>query len=41
MICANCHTKVHTNLIKIDKLYPSTKGLLLHYWDESGKEYFK
>lgn len=36
--CSNCHRKIHEGKIKIDRRYPSTKGWVLHYWDESGKE---
>ena len=30
--CSNCHRKVHSGLIKIDRKYYSTKGWILHFW---------
>lgn len=38
--CANCHRKIHEGKIKVDRMYPSTKGWLLHYFDESGEEHW-
>lgn len=38
--CGNCHSKVHNGKIKIDRKYPSTKGWVLHYFDENGKEHW-
>lgn len=34
--CANCHRKIHNGKIVIDRKYPSTGGVVLHYWE--GKE---
>lgn len=31
-LCASCHRRVHCGEIKFDKKYPSTKGLMLHWW---------
>jgi len=39
--CANCHRKVHEGKIKIERMYYSTKGWILHYFDESGKEHWE
>lgn len=36
--CVCCHRKIHDGKIKIDRKYPSTKGLLLHYFKEDGTE---
>lgn len=36
--CSNCHRKVHDGRIKVDRMYLSTKGWLLHWWDEQGVE---
>jgi hypothetical protein len=38
--CGNCHRKIHDGKIKIDRKYFSTKGWVLHYFDEDGKEYY-
>lgn len=38
--CVNCHRKIHNGIIKIDKKYQSTKGLILHYFDENGNEHW-
>jgi 5-methylcytosine-specific restriction endonuclease McrA len=38
--CSNCHRKIHDGKIKIDRKYPSTKGWLLHYFDEEGYEHW-
>lgn len=38
--CSCCHRKIHEGLIKIDKKYYSTKGWILHYFDEKGTEHF-
>lgn len=38
--CSNCHRKIHDGKIKIDRRYPSTKGWVLHYWDEEGGEHW-
>lgn len=33
--CANCHRKIHTGTIRIDRWYPSSSGaLILHYWQD-------
>ena len=39
-LCANCHRKVHDNLIKIIGWKNSTAGKLLHIIKENGKEDF-
>jgi hypothetical protein len=36
--CSCCHNKIHAGRIKIDRKYPSTKGWILHYFDEKGDE---
>jgi len=38
--CANCHRKIHDNKIKLDRKYYSTKGWVLHYFDENGIEHW-
>lgn len=38
--CSNCHRKVHDGKIKIDRKYYSTKGWVLHYFDEDGIEHY-
>lgn len=38
--CSNCHRKVHDGKIRVDRMYPSTKGWVLHYFDEQGKEHW-
>lgn len=40
VVCSNCHTKIHNDIIKIDRKYPSTKGWILHYYDEKGEEHW-
>ena len=40
-LCPNCHSKVHTNQIKIIGVFYSTAGNLLHYFAENGEEIFK
>lgn len=41
-VCANCHCKIHSDQIKIDRMYLSSTGkYVLHYIDENGLEYFK
>lgn len=40
-ICACCHRKIHhSKRIVIDRWYNSTKGRVLHYW-EDGEEKWK
>lgn len=38
--CANCHRKIHDRKITIDRMYYSTKGWVLHYFDEKGEEHW-
>lgn len=38
--CSNCHNKIHSGKIKIDRKYYSTKGWILHYFDENGVEHW-
>lgn len=38
--CSNCHRKVHEGKIKVDRMYYSTAGWVLHYFDESGQEHW-
>lgn len=38
--CSCCHRKIHDGKIKIDRKYPSTKGWVLHYFDEKGQEHW-
>lgn len=40
-LCCNCHTKVHEELIKLDRWYFSTRGWVFHYFDENGNEIWK
>lgn len=40
-ICTSCHRKHHSGLITIKQWYSSTKGRVLYYIDEDGKENFK
>jgi 5-methylcytosine-specific restriction endonuclease McrA len=40
-LCSTCHRKVHAHKIKIDGWYNSTKGRVLHFFDENGKEHFR
>ena len=30
--CANCHRRIHSGEIKVDRKYMSTQGLIVHYW---------
>jgi hypothetical protein len=33
VVCSNCHNKIHSNQIKIDRKYTTTLGkTVLHYW---------
>lgn len=38
-VCANHHRLIHSGVIKIDRKYQSTKGMVLHYWI-GDKEYW-
>jgi predicted restriction endonuclease len=38
--CSNHHSAIHENLIKLDKWYFSTRGWILHWWDENGNEHW-
>jgi len=39
--CANCHRKIHADIIKIDRKYFSSSGKwILHYWKED-QEYWR
>jgi len=38
--CSNHHSLIHENKIKLDKWYFSTRGWILHWWDEFGKEHW-
>jgi len=38
--CSNCHRKIHEGKIKINRKYYSTKGWILHYFDENGNEHY-
>lgn len=38
--CSNCHRKIHDGTIKVDRMYYSTAGWVLHYFDETGKEHW-
>jgi len=38
--CSNCHRKAHEGKIRIDRMYFSTMGWILHYFDESGEEHW-
>jgi len=40
VVCSNCHNKIHNDIIKIDRKYFSTKGWILHYFDEEGIEHW-
>lgn len=40
VVCASCHRLIHSGAICIDKKYMSTKGYVLHYWQD-GKETWK
>lgn len=37
-VCANHHRSIHSGEIKIDRKYMSTRGWVLHYWDQDGNE---
>jgi len=39
-VCSNHHSMIHQNLIKIDKWYSSTKGMILKWTDENGNEHW-
>ena len=39
-VCSNHHSMVHENKVKIDKWYFSTRGWVLHWWDENGTEHW-
>ena len=36
--CSLCHRKIHAGIIKVDRKYFSTRGWVLHYFDENGVE---
>lgn len=38
--CANCHNKIHSGSIVIDRKYNSTKGIVVHYWKD-GEEFWQ
>lgn len=38
--CGNCHSKIHMNLIKIDKWYNLAYCFKLKWTDENGTEHF-
>jgi len=39
-VCANCHRKIHhSDTIKIDKWYASSKGEVLHCWVDGVENY--
>lgn len=38
--CANCHRKIHDGKINVDRMYYSTGGWVLHYFDEAGVEHW-
>ena len=40
-LCSSCHRKHHSGLISIKQWCNSTKGKMLFYIDEDGKEQFK
>jgi hypothetical protein len=39
-VCSNCHRRVHSGEIVIDRKYMSTKGIVVHYW-RNGKEFWE
>jgi len=39
-VCTTCHRLIHANKIKILGVFNSTKGKLLNYTDQNGKEHF-
>lgn len=39
-LCCKCHRKVHSGDIKIDRKYFSTKGFVLHYFEDN-EEFWK
>lgn len=39
--CSNHHSMIHESRIKIDRWYFSTRGWVLHWWDEDGNEHWK
>lgn len=39
-ICSNCHRKVHSGKIIVDRKYNSTKGTVVHYFIEN-EEFWK
>jgi hypothetical protein len=39
-VCSLCHRKIHCGVIKVDRKYYSTKGWILHYFDENGEEHY-
>lgn len=39
-LCCKCHRKCHSGDIVIDRKYNSSKGVILHYF-EDGKEFWK
>jgi hypothetical protein len=40
VVCCHCHRRIHADEIIIDRYYNSTKGKLLHYF-ENGEEFWK
>jgi len=38
--CSSCHSKIHLELIKLDKWLNFGYCYKLHWWDEKSKEYF-
>jgi hypothetical protein len=39
-ICCRCHRRIHAGEIVIDRYYNSTKGKVLHYF-ENGEEFWQ
>lgn len=37
-VCSNHHSLIHEGKIKLDKWFFSTKGWVMHWWDEKGVE---
>lgn len=39
-VCSNCHRRIHSGEIIVDRKYMSTKGIVIHYWRD-GQEFWE
>jgi hypothetical protein len=38
--CSNHHSAIHENIIQLDRWYFSSRGWILHWWDEDNLEHW-